>query len=612
MKHLLISFLALTFLLFSCSPPSNKDTHKPSTEETDSESARLNEWFDQKYDEYIDRNPVSQSYKGIKKDYGKWNDRSQENLQKEQDILKANLAEFKERFVFDKLDEQAKLSYRLWEYDTKRNIEGFTYRYNDYPFNQMFGTHTFIPSFLINVHRVDSLSDAEAYISRLNGVQTVMDEALEGVRIRTENGVVPPKFVFVGVLDAMQHIIKGKPFDKSEEASTLLKDFTEKVNGLEDIADSTKADLLARGEQALLESVKPAYEKAIDMMTRVEKNATTDDGVWKLPDGDVFYQYRLSLMTTTNMTPQQIFDTGMSEIKRIHGEMEGIMKKVGFEGDLKAFFDFMEKDKQFYEDNTAEGRANYLRKTNEAIDLMRTKLDELFLTKPKAELTVKPVEAFREKTAGKAFYNDPAPDGSRPGTYYVNLYKMEDMPTYQMEALAFHEAIPGHHMQLAIAQELKGLPKFRTYESEYTAYVEGWGLYSEYVPKEIGFYTDPYSDFGRLAMELWRSCRLVVDVGIHDKKWTREKGIKFYAENTPNPYGDCVKMVERHIIMAGQATAYKVGQLKILELREEAKAALGDKFDIRAFHDVVLTNGAVPLDILEELVKEWTSRVMKG
>ncbi|TYP97536.1 uncharacterized protein DUF885 [Tenacibaculum adriaticum] len=232
---------------------------------------------------------------------------------------------------------------------------------------------------------------------------------------------------------------------------------------------------------------------------------------------------------------------------------------------------------------------------------MKTRLDELFITKPKADLKVKAVEGFREKSAGKAFYQQPALDGSRPGTYYANLYDMASMPTYQMEALAYHEGIPGHHMQIAIAQELKEVPMFRKF-GRYTAYVEGWGLYSEFIPKEMGFYADPYSDFGRLAMELWRACRLVVDTGIHAKKWTREQGIKYYIDNTPNAELDAVKMVERHIVMPSQATAYKIGMLKILELRKKAKDALGDKFDIRKFHDVVLTNGPLPLNVLENLV----------
>ena len=245
------------------------------------------------------------------------------------------------------------------------------------------------------------------------------------------------------------------------------------------------------------------------------------------------------------------------------------------------------------------------------IDKMELRLDELFITKPKARMIVKAVEDFREKSAGKAFYQRPAPDGSRPGTYYANLYKMRAMPKYEMEALAYHEGIPGHHMQIAIAQELQNIPKFRKFGG-YTSYIEGWGLYSEYLPKELGFYSDPYSDFGRLSMELWRSCRLVVDTGIHSKKWTREDGIRYYSENTPNDISDCIKMVERHIVMPSQATAYKIGMDKILQLRLKAKESLGDNFDIREFHDTILSNGALPLNFLELEIDEMIKRIQTG
>lgn len=304
------------------------------------------------------------------------------------------------------------------------------------------------------------------------------------------------------------------------------------------------------------------------------------------------------------MTANEIHEVGLSEVARIHDEMRAIMKKVEFKGDLQAFFEFMRTDKQFYYPDTTEGKERYLSEATALIDDMKSRLDKLFLVKPKADLIVKAVEAFREKSAGKAFYQQPAPDGSRPGTYYANLYRMSDMPTYQMAALAYHEGIPGHHMQIAIAQELEGIPTFRKF-GRYTAYVEGWGLYSEMIPKEIGLYQDPYSDFGRLAMELWRACRLVVDTGIHAKKWTRQQGIDYYVNNTPNPATDAVKMVERHIVMPSQATAYKIGMLKIVELREGPKAKLGGKFSLPEFHDVVLKNGAVPLSVLEDLVNDW-------
>jgi uncharacterized protein (DUF885 family) len=238
------------------------------------------------------------------------------------------------------------------------------------------------------------------------------------------------------------------------------------------------------------------------------------------------------------------------------------------------------------------------------VDSMEAHLDEVFYTKPKARMEVKAVEEWREKSAGKAFYQRGTPDGTRKGTFYANLYKMADMPTYEMEALAYHEGIPGHHMQGSIAQELTDLPEFRKY-SGYTSYSEGWGLYCELLPKEMGFYKDPYSDFGRLAMELWRACRLVVDAGIHQKRWTREEAIAFLMENTPNSENSCTKAIERYIVMPGQATAYKVGMLHILKMREKAKTALGDKFDIRKFHDIFLRSGGVPLEIFEEQIDEW-------
>ena len=365
--------------------------------------------------------------------------------------------------------------------------------------------------------------------------------------------------------------------------------------------------MIDQAKAALLTSVQPAYEAGITELTQLKAGATDVDGAWKLPDGEAYYAQRLNQMTTTDMSAAEIHQLGLDEVARIHDEMRKIMKTVGFEGDLKEFMEFMRTDPQFYLPDTDEGRAQYLREATAMIDEMREDLPRVFNTFPKADMIVKAVEPFREASAGKAFYSRPAPDGSRPGTYYANLYRMEDMPTYQMEALAFHEGIPGHHMQIAIAQELEGIPKFRKYGG-YTAFSEGWGLYTEFLPKEMGYYKDPYSDFGRLAMEIWRAARLVVDTGLHDKKWTRQEAIDYLLENTPNPEGDSRKAIDRYIVMPGQATAYKIGMLKILELRENAKTELGDKFDIRAFHDVVLKDGAVPLEVLEENVEAWVAK----
>ncbi|MGZ5503968.1 MAG: DUF885 domain-containing protein, partial [Chthoniobacterales bacterium] len=353
---------------------------------------------------------------------------------------------------------------------------------------------------------------------------------------------------------------------------------------LKDVDLATKDKLLADAKNALTSAVKPAYEKLIAELEQLSKRANDDAGAWKFPNGAAFYEYALRRTTTTNLTADQIHELGLKEVARIHGEMEKIMQKVGFKGDLQAFFKFMREDPQFYLPETEEGRQKYLARAVEIIDAMRKRLDELFLTKPKANIEVKAVEKFRESSAGSAFYQQPAPDGSRPGFFYVNLRSLHDQPLYELESLAHHEGIPGHHMQIAIAQELTGLPKFRKFGGRFTAYTEGWGLYSELTPKEIGMYEDPYSDFGRLAAELWRAGRLVVDTGLHAKHWTREQAIDYLKQNTSNSEADCVDSINRYIVLPSQATAYKIGMLKILELREKARKELGAKFDIRQFH----------------------------
>jgi len=311
------------------------------------------------------------------------------------------------------------------------------------------------------------------------------------------------------------------------------------------------------------------------------------------------------------MTAEEIHETGLKEVARIQDEMREIMKQVKFEGTLKEFFGFLRSDPQFVFPNDDIGRESYISEATEIIDDMKGRLDSLFITKPKADIIVKRVEPFREATAFGAFYNQPAIDGSRPGTYYINLKDVADQPKYLMQALAYHEGIPGHHMQIAIAMELEGLPKFRTLGG-HTSYIEGWALYSEALPKELGVYTDPYKDFGRLSMEIFRAARLVVDTGIHTKKWTREQAVQYYLDNIPNPEGDVRAEIDRYIVWPGQATAYKIGMLKIQDLRQDAETRLGEKFDIREFHDVVLANGSVPLKVLEELVNDWIKSKQKN
>jgi uncharacterized protein (DUF885 family) len=581
-------------------------------EQTAAESKRTNEFFDKCFDEYIARHPQAAAQLGLKTDYDKWDDISDSQAAADLATQLSNLATLKRDFDFDALDPQTQLSYKLFENEAQRDAEGFRFRLDSYPANQMYGLHTGAPTFLINIHKIDNVGDAEAYIARIRNVPKLFDQLIVNLQTRADRGVITPKFVFPLVLEASRKVIQGQPFDPSGPNSPLLEDFSKKIGSLKDIDAATRERLLSDVRKAMVDSLKPAYEKLIAFLEQLEKRANDDAGVWKFPDGAAFYEYALRRTTTTNLTADQIHDIGLKEVARIHAEMTKIKDKVGFKGDLQAFFKFMREDRQFYLPNTDEGRAKYLAHAVEIIDDMKKRLDELFATKPKADIVVKAVEKFREQSAGKAFYQQPAPDGSRPGMFYVNLREMQSNPTYQLEALAYHEGIPGHHMQIAIAQELTNVPKFRKFGLRYTAYTEGWGLYSEQVPKEIGMYRDPYSDFGRLALELWRAGRLVVDTGIHHKKWTRQQAIDYLKQNTPNSEADCIDSINRYIVMPSQATAYKIGMIKILELREKAKKQLGNKFDIHQFHDVVLTNGALPLDVLDELVDRWIKSKQNG
>jgi uncharacterized protein (DUF885 family) len=574
-------------------------------EEIAAESAKASALFDRAFDATIDRNPEFQTFLGIKKDYDKWNDDSEAAQVANLGHAIADYEELKRTIDFEKLDAAAKVNYRLWVRATENMISGWQWRLHNYPVNQMFGEHANIPAFLINSHRVSNADDARAYIARLRGIGAKIDHLIDAITVREEKGILPPKFVFPLVLEACNKVIAGAPFDDSGADSAMFEDFGAKVSKLADLSDEERAALVADARVALLETVAPAYKRLIAKLEEQAARATDDDGVWKHPQGEAYYNRALLTWTTTHLTANEIHEIGMSEVARLLAEIDAVRERVGFKGDRKAFVDFMRNDPQFFLPATDEGKQEYLDRVNKALDAVRVQLPRIFKTLPKAELTVKAVEPFREKGAAQAFYQRPALDGSRPGIYYVNFYDMSALPVYQLEAIAYHEALPGHHMQLAIAQELQGVPKFRKFGFGATAYTEGWGLYAERLGKELGGYADPYSEFGRLSMELLRAGRLVADTGIHSKRWTREQAIEWMSENLPLPLGDIKTEVERYIVIPGQATSYMIGQLKILELRERARVALGDRFDLAEFHDVVLCNGGVPLENLEEFVDEW-------
>ena len=600
MRNLLLTAVsALALVGVATIPQSHARTDMVAAPAKETIDSQLSDFFKDYDDQQLAHSPMSKSYRGIRDaDYGKWDDISDAAETEQFERNQAALAEMEAQFDKDQLSEASQLSYRLFQAQAERSAKAFPFRRNAYIFDQMNGAQSQIPAFLINIHRVANKADAEAYVSRLTGVGPLIESMVVQSAERADDGIIVPDWVFPYVIADAKNVISGAPFEDGAD-SPIFADLKAKVAAL-DISDADKDDLVARGRAALNNSLKPAYEKLIAEMERQQATAVDGDGIWRLKDGAAYYAERLNAYTTTDLTADQIHQIGLDNVDRIHGQMRKIMADVGFEGDLQDFFQHLRTSDEFYYDT----REAYLADVDVKLAAMEAKLPEFFNTFPKASLVIKPVEAFREKSAGKAFYSGPAPDGSRPGTYYVNLYNLRSMSKIELEALAFHEGLPGHHLQRTIQTELGDVPPFRRFGG-WTAYTEGWGLYSEELGKDMGFYEDPYSDFGRLGMELWRACRLVVDTGIHHERWSREEAIEYLTLNTPNPEGDIRKAIERYVVYPGQATAYMIGKLKILELRTRAQQALGDKFSMGEFHDVILKSGPVPLDIMEERVDGW-------
>ena len=545
-----------------------------------------------------------QAYLGRKTNMDQWDDQSLEALDANRAMRERQLADIKSTFDRDYLSREGQLNYDLAIYSLENWLNLDNFRIQRFALSQFTGIHSSIPVFLANYHRIESVQDAKDYIARVRSASTRLSQAVTQLEVSAAAGYPLPAFSYPLIEQSALNVIKGAPISDGKNIS-VFNDFEKKVNKL-DVSEEEKAALFAELTDALKGPFAEGYTDFANRVAAISSstNVDGDQGVGTRENGEAFYNALLASYTTTDLTADEIHQMGLNEVARIHAEMQDIMATVEFEGSLQDFFEFMRTDEQFYFDNTDEGREAYLELARTYNEGMVARIDELFITKPKAPVEVRRVEPFRERAAGKAFYTQPAADGSRPGIFYANLYDMADMPIYQLEALVYHEAIPGHHMQRTIQIEMEGLPKFRQFGG-YTAYTEGWGLYCELLPKEIGLYEDPYSDFGRLAMELWRAARLVVDTGLHAKGWSMDQAIGYLQENTPNPEGDTVKAIERYIVLPGQATSYKIGMIKILELRENAKEKLGDKFNIAEFHDVILTGGPLPLSVLEKQIDAY-------
>jgi uncharacterized protein (DUF885 family) len=620
LRNFAFALLASTALVACDAATQNSDTSTTkvvaaSAEEITAETKRLNEWFEAKYQTQLSFSPIQQTFMGLKTDQDKIDDFSQEAADKQLAWQKASVAEMKETFDYNKLTDDAKISWDIWEYQFNAAEAANQFQNNGYIFEQMQAIHGFFPQLLISFHRVEDAKDLDNYISRIGESARALNQLIVLSKNNAAKGVHPPKFAFETVIAESKKIITGAPFGDGEDSAVWADAKAKIASQLEagNIDQAKADDLTAAARDALLTLWQPAYAALIAWQEEDIVNASDEArGVDSLPNGNAYYNERLANQTTSALTSEEVHAIGLAEVARIRAEMEAIKEKVGFEGDLVAFFSELRDNKdnrRYYYPDTDEGRQAYIDDATAAIDAIKEKLPDYFGILPKADLVVKRVEPFREQPGAAQHYFPSAPDGSRPGVYYAHLSDMTAMPKRELEVIAYHEGLPGHHMQTAIQQELEAVPTFRT-QAFFGAYIEGWALYTEKLATEMeDTYTDPYSDFGRLGSEIWRAIRLVLDTGLHTKGWTEDQAVEYFKANSAITETQARSEVQRYMVLPGQATSYKVGMMKIQDLRKKAEDALGDKFDIRAFHDTVLAGGALPLVILERRVDQWIAAV---
>lgn len=621
--HVLASAITLA-LTASCSGPCGHAATRPAktsaatatgastpSDPQTSESARLRAWLDRAYETTLQFSPMMMTFLGRRDRYGELDDLSFEAQDRELDFRAQSVADMEQRFDFAALDEEAQTSYTFWKYLYERDRAAAAFRHSVYTFEHLNGFQNLLPTFLINFHRVESRADMEAYVSRLRASGRAFDQLLAQAEAGAQRGTHIPAFALQGVIEQSEAVLRGAPFAGDADAP-LWADIKTKVGQLQSAGtiDGPAAEALqAQGKTALLEAVKPAYGRLIVWARGELAHAPkVNTGVHTLPDGAAFYRHMLWEETTTTLGAEEIHALGLREVERLRGEMSDLKDQIGFDGDLQAFFKHVREMPTNHYPNTDEGRSAYLQQTTAVLENIKQQIPRYFGILPKADVVVRRVERFRERDGAPQHYYPGTPDGTRPGIVYAHLSNMSAMPKNQLEVIAYHEGIPGHHLQLSIAQELPSIPQFRAH-ADVTAYSEGWALYAERLAKEMeGTYRDPYADFGRLTTEIWRAARLVVDTGLHHKGWTEEQAVQFMLDYTPEPETSVRAEVQRYLVWPGQATSYKIGMLKIQELRAEAERALGPRFKLSAFHDTVLSGGALPLDLLAARVRSWCER----
>lgn len=506
---------------------------------------------------------------------------------------------------YDRAALEDPLSYDILDFFLDDAARGNRFMLHPYPITQRNGVHVDLPDFFVTTHQIHDLGDAEDYVERLSKVGAYVDQVIVGIDTRREEGLVAPRWVLEKALQSMREFLAVPARE-----NVLATHFESTLGEIEEIPAEDRDGLYQSTVDQIESTVYPAWARLIEATERMLAVAGTDDGVWHLPDGEAYYAYRLRSSTTTDMSPAEVHELGLAEVERIEAEMRAIFETEGYspeqiaDAGLAATLESLLDDPRFLHEDSDAGRELILEEFRAIITEVEAGIDPLFDLRPKAPVAVERVPEFRQGGSAGAYYNAPPFDGSKPGIFYANLRNVKEHPRFGMRTLAYHEAVPGHHFQIALAQEMEGVPFFRRV-IPFTAYTEGWALYAETLAAENGFQDDPYDRLGYLQSQLFRAVRLVVDTGIHQLRWSREESIDYMSSHTGMERSDVVSEIERYIVNPGQACAYKVGQLKILALRAKAQEALGERFNLRGFHNVVLGNGAVPLVLLERLVDQW-------
>ena len=585
----LSAVLAAVCLIAACS------NEEPAATDTADAGTTLHALFDEHFERDLELNPLSATFIG---DY-RYNDRmANSNSPEYMAAAQAMDEEFLQRLLEidrSQLGYQDQLSYDIFRINREQSLEGNQFPFHLQPINQFYSITNFFVQLGsgASAHPFKTVKDYEDFLSRADDFSEIIDQLVSNMKEGMQAGVTQPRILMA----KLQPQIDAHVIDNVEDSNF----YTPVRNMPEDFSAEDRERLTAAYEDKIMNTIVPAYQRISNFIgDDYLDNARETVGLYAQPNGVSWYEYMVRIRTTTNMTPEEVHQVGRNEVARIHGEMQSVMEEVGFEGDLKEFFEYMNTDPQFFFDEPEQLIQGY-RDMSDHVAGLSEKLFEIF---PKTGFEVRRVEPFREKSASGGSYQAGTPDGARPGVFYANAYDLSARPNWAMESLYLHEAIPGHHFQIMIQRENEDLPNFRRFGG-FTAFSEGWGLYAESLGKEIGVYTDPYQYFGGLNAELWRSIRLVVDTGIHAKGWSRQQVLDYMYENSAVAEARAVSEAERFMAIPGQALAYKVGQLRIRAIRDDAEARLGDKFDVKAFHTEVLRDGAMPLSMLGSKINRW-------